>query len=1250
MSSPIRSLVAVNIVGGNAVLASAGEGVPIAFWDVSSGEPAADHPPLPAGPTGALASFDLDGRAVLAWAARGFDVALWDLEQRRSIGLMRGHRRSVLALAAFTDNDGRALLASTSGDGTLRVWDPKTRETTVDVTVGDGRSVLALTTVPDDSGTLLATAGEDGVVRLWRPHDGKRVRAFPQIHKGAVFALAWVPCAGRGLLASAGEDGQIRLWDPLRGVAHGEALEGHQGSVSALTAVSAGPEGTALASAGQDGFIRLWKVDMGASTSTGHLPGHVGTVYALTTVRRPDSGEVLASAGRDGTVRFWNPSNGVAALRQATGWIRAIASIGSEQGPMLAVAEPNGEITMRDPMRPAQVVRTMTGHTDAVYALTAFPGATGAAVLASGGRDGVVRLWALGSEKTAIHELTGHDGSVYALAAFAGSDGAVWLASGGHDRTIRLWDPVSGEAIGEPLTGHTGAVRALSAVTLSDGGTVLASGDSDGLIRLWDPAVRREWCTPLASHPGGVFALAAVSLDDGTPLLASAGRDGKVRCWTDFKDGKSSRVLYEHREWVLTLGFVWASDTRLLLLSAGADGNVALTDPAAPNGWTDAHLTDSSMVFAVAPLMSASGSPMVAYGGSSGMVTVWDLATDFRSILFPGSTDSAARRDQLDRSHLVAAICEVLRTPVRGPSDDGPDATGATVCAVEGAWGSGKTSLLQLVQLKLHEAPAPAQKATRRSPKLTAARADAILGRWTPIRNAYNWMVRRFAAPRPAAPSPRIVTAWFNPWAHQTSEQVWAGMADAILRAAGPVLHPDDSDRERYWLKRNKRHVNTRALRWMLRRGTLSPLFAFAGFALLPSIVARLLDPSIRYPVKTAFADLTLHGTQLAVLVPAAFFAAGVINWLVRYHCMSASRWLPPGVLSGPLPSGGQAGTDAAVYLRDPLYNARSGYLYLLQHDISEVVEDLHTAGATLVVFVDDLDRCGPKTAAEVLEAINLFLSEQLPTCRFVLGIDPVIVAAHLDCIYRDITTPANLMHPEDPSPGWTFLRKLIQLPIMLPRPSDTTLDKLVDHLLGRPAVAPRSKDELVSDDASPPAKGPELDEASHRQLDEPAEEDGKRPSTAADAPRTAQIISTVALERHPEVRTFLTERLRAYPERSARDVKRLLTVWSFYARVMDTALLLRGDAAVQRARDLLLLAEIVTRWPALQRRLHRRRDGRYGLTVLVGAVHHDVAWGRAVAQFGLDSRADAAAVNQLRRLIASTEVASAAGLAEELF
>jgi len=85
-----------------------------------------------------------------------------------------------------------------------------------------------------------------------------------------------------------------------------------------------------------------------------------------------------------------------------------------------------------------------------------------------------------------------------------------------------------------------------------------------------------------------------------------------------------------------------------------------------------------------------------------------------------------------------------------------------------------------------------------------------------------------------------------------------------------------------------------------------------------------------------------------------------------------------------------------------------------------------------LIVFVDDLDRCLPEKALEILEAIKLFLN--VPRTIFVLGMDREIVRRGIESHYGIFLRPKDgEQGGELPINGDVYLQKLIQLPFNLP-------------------------------------------------------------------------------------------------------------------------------------------------------------------------------------------------------------------------
>lgn len=247
-----------------------------------------------------------------------------------------------------------------------------------------------------------------------------------------------------------------------------------------------------------------------------------------------------------------------------------------------------------------------------------------------------------------------------------------------------------------------------------------------------------------------------------------------------------------------------------------------------------------------------------------------------------------------------------------------------------------------------------------------------------------------------------------------------------------------------------------------------------------------------------------------------------------------------------------------------------------------------------------------PRTTAQVFEAINVFLSDDSPATKFVLALDTTVVAAHVDNAYKELADAKIVTHSDGPSPGWTFLRKLVQLPVQLPR---TTADNVDQVLLAQ--LGPVHQDQ--------PVVAPDIPEI---------------PGEPSELPQIEQ--EFIALEQHPEVREHLRRRLRAQPEPSVREEKRLLNAWQFYLRVLDTA-------DTEQAGHVVAIAEIATRWPAYLDRL------RGGWQDLADAIDDDVRWGATIARLGF-THADNKAAANLRELLRDCDAQAVAVLANRLF
>ncbi|SFR27762.1 KAP family P-loop domain-containing protein [Lentzea waywayandensis] len=593
-----------------------------------------------------------------------------------------------------------------------------------------------------------------------------------------------------------------------------------------------------------------------------------------------------------------------------------------------------------------------------------------------------------------------------------------------------------------------------------------------------------------------------------------------------------------------------------------------------------------------------------------------------RQLKTMGHGDRVARTDLLARRAFVESLAELLAHSA--PPDDDQDLAGPTVIAIEGAWGSGKSTLMTMTRGQLDSAGLikAQQNAWKRfvgrwrQRKVRAWDADFTLSGW------FTQSKREDVA------APRVLTAMFNPWSYQTGEHVWAGLNDCIVSTGAPVIATNSSSSlQRFWFAHNVEQLDRSHVQRTLRKRIVSPLLRLGVFALPVPLLAQL----VRAPDPFRVFGFDVAPVDLALWVVGLLLGIGLLHSATRYVCRAADTLLPA-ELFGPSGAMGSYSTSVGTDdpLRDPQRRARKGQLHSAQEDVHRLIRELGEQGTQLVVFIDDLDRCSPRTTADVFEAINGFLSGSFPTIRFVLGIDAAATAAHLDAAYSALVVADAGRDSADPSPGWTFLRKLIQLPLPLPRVAQTQVEPLLTGLLGTPGEQPVIlPEELERLEPFVPAQA------------------------EAEVAEKVEVVPTapavLVLEHDEQVKERFAERLRAQPDLSVREAKRIVTVWMFYVRVLDRISPEEGPAAVRRACHLVLLAEIVARWPASQRSLHRRIEGVHGLRALAEAVDDNVRWEIEVQKYELTGDRHKSFRKGVQKILEDYDGAEIATLAEQL-
>jgi WD40 repeat protein len=295
--------------------------------------------------------------------------------------------------------------------------------------------------------------------------------------------------------------------------------------------------------------------------------------------------------------------------------------------------------------------------------------------LASGGGDGIVRIWDARTGKL-LRKLTGPNGRVESV-SFS-PDGRT-LAAGGEGGKIHLW-PVGSENQGVVLTGHGGVVYSIS---FGPHGNQLVSAGSDRRVHVWNISertkahtLREKWppgdplCVRL-SPDGRLLAVAneemvtlwslasgkikkrlgeyrparvnSIDFDPQGKRLVSGGADRIIRIW-NLETGKTIHQLGGHQGEIATVAFAYGGR---LVVSAATDGTIKL--------W---HAGQGHLLRTLPGLARATGAMTVSADGRT-MATAHADGT-LRVVALPGG--STLRTLGRPRS-LITSVAFAPRSP-----------------------------------------------------------------------------------------------------------------------------------------------------------------------------------------------------------------------------------------------------------------------------------------------------------------------------------------------------------------------------------------------------------------------------------------------------------------------------------------------------------------------------------------------------------------------------------------------------------
>ncbi len=1245
----------------------------------------------------------VDNQLVLAiGGSQGVD--LLDVDTETQLGpLAQGI--PVSALAALPNREHGDLLLVGGADGLVSVWDPRTQGGEPPLTCGTGEVRDFAVGVGPDGGEIVVIARQTGVC-VWQPgtttftelsspdievgafpfkvsvyrHQRRQYAAcaltngfvavwdlatpdaapvFSAVHNGPIWSIITVPRrrdiaglpdtpdlpASIDLLATGGSDQMLRI-----------LLPGDDGSLTPIRAYGTGAtirrlghvvadNTSMIATASARGPVTLWRYDGTTSAGTVEVTQHKGEVYALACEVINDF-VVIASGDFNGQHKITRMTARVLGepriAARVDGTIWAVASGATVDGDFYACAGVTRAVHVVDPVAERDIHR-LIGHQSTVRAISFAGDADDPHLISCGADHGVIDWNPLTGRSRPLR--MDHTAEIWAVTTVR--HGGEWhVITGGPDGTIRR-RALGGQGSYEIVAGECGEVHSITTIAVDDEVYVVV-GSTQGLLRV-----------PLsggAIHPVTTTPINAVSVTpDARQLVVAARSDGQVELYDVVTatlvrrldmplSNRQVRALACHQTesgFIIIFGGCDNGD----VLKWGLDGR--LVGDAAKGG------TTSIRAMSIAHRRAGSRHTSVLLtGGHDGELRAWVIARE-KPLSTGGELDAPMRasaillndqpssEDQLARETLAETVVDAL-------SGTAPP----IVIGIHAPWGQGKSSLLEMIRAKVDGDAARVDAAKKAGQPDELQPTHVLLHRDTgkpvtdTIKPSWAWarLHQRMTestfpyAMRPKDPDKKVISVWFNPWMYERPDQIWAGLAHEILTGVTRRL-PTEQRRMLYFdlnLKRTGAATMRKQIMMSLSPRTMRGLVAMsAGFlTLVAAIVAVVVGV-----VNTGELDKIL-GTAGVIAIAALFAVARTLWTAVK----GFSSWYDPAAVQGPV-SGGVTGLlDGST---DPLETPERGYLYLLRHDLREVIE-LATQGSTLYIFIDDMDRCSPGVVSDTIEAINLFLTNAFGPAVFVMGLDPATVAAHLESEFssigdRAIADPASFGHLKHT--GWRFMEKIIDIPVRLPRLPDVAIVNYLEFLL---LSDQRRAADSVNALASPPA--PTIPAPRAATADSvPAPASGStRPltvaRTATDTTRAAdekaEPLPSGGLESITLVRASLHEAVKNLPARNPRQVKTFVNLWRFYMvleyklGVTTTSLTQTQQHSAEMAR----VVEMMVRWPWLLDMLGRRYLLGDEPTIVLDwfyacANDGDEVWDDAVKSFQLaPDDAETVAIRELLR------------------
>jgi hypothetical protein len=275
--------------------------------------------------------------------------------------------------------------------------------------------------------------------------------------------------------------------------------------------------------------------------------------------------------------------------------------------------------------------------------------------------------------------------------------------------------------------------------------------------------------------------------------------------------------------------------------------------------------------------------------------------------------------------------------------------------------------------------------------------AVGIFGRWGTGKTTFMSLLRNDLRQE------GLATVWFNAWQYNQEDELWAAFLQSLLNQIGedlPLL-----EKIEFYLR-----LFTYRIDWQ----TAIKLVAQTLFRILVVITPLILV----WPLVQRWWS---GPYQVVLKLAGGAVAAGAGWWGAMKPMIAAVRK--------------DVKMDFRAAWKTSDYQQHIAFLDKFRAHFTDIVKSLPSINnAHLTVFIDDLDRCAPDRALQVLDAVKLFVD--VPGCFFILGLDDVLIQKAIQEKYKD-----SLEEQQH------YLDKIVQLSFHIPPFTRPDIESFISRL-----------------------------------------------------------------------------------------------------------------------------------------------------------------------------------------------------------